>query len=464
MVPRLMNMKPGFQFVRFAMRCGVSVALFAALLASPALDASEAPEPYLKVERPNGDVSTLKVAARQFKRPKGDGPILWLTGVTHVGEPDYYGDLQRHLDAQSIVLFEGVGGGPTKPPRKKEADGGAKPGDRELHSVQTTLADSLGLVFQLETIDYTRPHFVNSDLSIAQIRRILEGDGKKKSEGSMPAKSPDRKQPSVPRKNPKSGAVGATESGAVGATESGAGRKPVAAQSKEPASKPLPEKRKELEKTGDSNVAEAATSARETGASAETEAGDGEVEGKDKDKQAAEQFDRMLSVMDGSSALGAMMDTMLRYIGTSPKLKAITRLMFIEVLGGLKGDLANTAAMPLELQEVMKALIYSRNEQVVEDLRAQMDKKTPPASISVFYGAGHMDDLERRIREDLGYEPIKDEWFTAFSVNTREAGVNVAEKALVRYIINIQMQVLNTPASGTKAAPGDEEARGAQGK
>ena len=38
-------------------------------------------------------------------------------------------------------------------------------------------------------------------------------------------------------------------------------------------------------------------------------------------------------------------------------------------------------------------------------------------SISVFYGAGHLPDLERRLCAELGYRPGADDWRTAFDVN-----------------------------------------------
>lgn len=445
MVGRLMNVRVKSRLGDL-LRGGVcALALGAGFVASAR--AAEDPGPYLRVVRPNADEVELQVVARQFKRPKGDGPIIWLTGVTHVGDVAYYEALQKHLDEQSIVLFEGVGGGPATPPKNRktepEAEGGAGQGgeDKELHSVQGTLADSLGLVFQLDTIDYTRPHFENSDLSIPQIRWLLSGNDEK-----------DMPQRSKPARRGRKGGAKAT-SDAPTAPEPKASR---AEPSKPAEREPEPAKAKR----GKEGQPKPQSIAGEGKTEPASEGGAGDVR-KDEGKpsQSAEQFDRLLQVMDGSSAMGAMVDSLLKFIGSSPKLKAITRLMFIEVLGGMKGDLANTAAIPPELREVIEVLIRSRNKQVILDLQAQLAKDTPPAAISVFYGAGHMDDLERRLVDELGYAPAKDEWFTAFDVNTREAGINLAEKALVNYIIKIQMQVLNTPAAGTQKSESREEAQ-----
>lgn len=385
----------------------LAVALFSAFRAGGA----EAPAPYLRVARPSSDEVKLEVVARQFKPVDGNGPIIWLTGVTHVGNVAYYDALQKHLDEQDVVLFEGVGERPPKPVKKVETKKRGVGDRKQMHSVQGTLADSLGLVFQLESIDYHRGHFKNSDLSVSQIRWLLSGG----EESELPERAsadlrerrmrPKRVKPSKPSNKspePKRG------------NDLGDGRSKAEPQSDEPPS----------------------------GSRSATSRGSDSQKGET--SQSAEQFDRMLSMMDGSSAMGAIVDSMLRFIGTSPKLKAITRLMFIEVLGGLKGDLANTQAIPPELREVIEVLIRSRNKEVVKDLRTELAKAQPPNSISVFYGAGHMDDLERRLREELNYAPGKDEWFEAFAVNTREAGINAAEKALIKYMLNIQMQMLNS--------------------
>ena len=82
-------------------------------------------------------------------------PVIWLVGVAHLGTPEYYGGLQKRLDAQTSVLFEGVGADQLTKGAKLDTDSG----------LQSQLARALGLVFQLDAIDYQRPNFHNSDLS-----------------------------------------------------------------------------------------------------------------------------------------------------------------------------------------------------------------------------------------------------------------------------------------------------------
>src|SRR5258708_1816052 len=66
------------------------------------------PEPYVRVSTAESNLIQLQIAVRQFVPLHGHGPAIWLTGVSHIGDSNYYAALQRHLDAQTLVLFEGV--------------------------------------------------------------------------------------------------------------------------------------------------------------------------------------------------------------------------------------------------------------------------------------------------------------------------------------------------------------------
>ena len=63
----------------------------------------------MRVARPDGDTVELQIAVRKFLPPRGDGPAIWLAGASHIGESNYYTALQAHLDARTLVLYEGVG-------------------------------------------------------------------------------------------------------------------------------------------------------------------------------------------------------------------------------------------------------------------------------------------------------------------------------------------------------------------
>ncbi|MBN2506301.1 MAG: hypothetical protein JXQ71_06370, partial [Verrucomicrobia bacterium] len=150
------------------------------------------PAPYMRVACPDAGTVELQIAVRRFGPARGGGPVVWLAGASHIGDPGYYAALQRHLDAQALVLYEGVKElNDTTPsparPGAKEADGrgGGGGGGSEDDSLQAGLARALGLVFQLDALDYSRPACRNSDLSVTQIQALLTG-----SRGVGPSPSP----------------------------------------------------------------------------------------------------------------------------------------------------------------------------------------------------------------------------------------------------------------------------------
>ena len=76
------------------------------------------------------------------------------------------------------------------------------------------------------------------------------------------------------------------------------------------------------------------------------------------------------------------------------------------------------------------------------NVSGQIGASAPPASISIFYGAGHMDDLERRVRREFGYRAESDLWLPAFTVDYAKAGLSVIEATLLRAMVQRQMQEL----------------------
>src|SRR5882672_1774711 len=68
--------------------------------AHASLAADSPPQPYMRVSRPDSNTVVLQIAARRFVPAKGRGPVVWLTGASHIGESNYFAALQRHLDTQ----------------------------------------------------------------------------------------------------------------------------------------------------------------------------------------------------------------------------------------------------------------------------------------------------------------------------------------------------------------------------
>ncbi len=321
-------------------------------------------EPFMRVTNGATGAVELQVAVRKLVPTNGVGPVIWLTGASHIGETNYYQQLQKHLDAQQLVLFEGIHargkGGATNQVEKTNSVAGAKPEPAkpeatepepptkpgERTNLQKEMAESLGLVFQLEAINYTGKNFRNSDLSVNEITAMLDKDD-------------------------------------------------------EPASPDSP-----------------------------------------KEKRKNEAFQTLLKAMEGNSMFSVLIKAGFKLIGGNPKFQAMTKLALIEALGGIRGDLSRMKSLPEDMQRLMEVLIQTRNEAVMKDLRVELKRAEPPASISVFYGAGHMDDLERRVRRELGYRVESELWLPAFTVDYVKAGLSVIEATILRTMVQRQMQEL----------------------
>ena len=146
--------------------------------------------------------------------------------------------------------------------------------------------------------------------------------------------------------------------------------------------------------------------------------------------------------MDGRSTLGVLLKGIMQFIGNSPKLQAMTKITLIETLGAMKGDPSRMKGMPAEMKQLMEVLIRERNKTVLEDLRAELKRAAPGSSIAIFYGAGHLADLEMRLRKDFKLRPAEELWLPAFSVNTTRAGLSNFEMNFLRSMIRSQLAPL----------------------
>ena len=147
------------------------------------------PQPYMRVTRAPGGVASLDIVIRELHGAKKRAPVIYLVGVSHIGDAAYYEAVQNRLEMMELVLFEGVRASEerTKPkPHDTSAPPPPKMPTRATNefSLQADLARSLGLEFQLDAIDYERPHFLNSDMTITQIAEILNPGVKLASPGT----------------------------------------------------------------------------------------------------------------------------------------------------------------------------------------------------------------------------------------------------------------------------------------
>lgn len=92
-------------------------------------------------------------------------------GAVHLGEKNYYADLNKRFAAYDAVLFELVSDGHNLPTM------GEQPQDSLLGTVQRAMCKLLGLSFQLDEINYQAKNFVHADLSPQELGDAMAARG-----------------------------------------------------------------------------------------------------------------------------------------------------------------------------------------------------------------------------------------------------------------------------------------------
>ncbi|MGI9474743.1 MAG: hypothetical protein ACR2NZ_24640, partial [Rubripirellula sp.] len=140
---------------------------------------SEAKKPeslYLRVQE--SDESKPRALQTAIVRYKGKadtpyaGKIVDLVGVVHIGQKEYYEDLNKRLSKYDAVLYELVAPDGTR----------IRPEDLQkrrsvIASMQSGMKDMLNLEYQLELIDYLAENFKHADMSPDEFVEDLERRG-----------------------------------------------------------------------------------------------------------------------------------------------------------------------------------------------------------------------------------------------------------------------------------------------
>ena len=135
--------------------------------------AKESATTFLRMTKTEDDKpKTLDTAVTTYRAATSDGISVDLIGAVHIGERDYYEQLNRLFDKYDVLLYELVAPEDTVIPR-----GGKREGTNPVAMLQDSAKNMLGLQSQLELIDYTKSHFVRADMTPAQIAEKMAERG-----------------------------------------------------------------------------------------------------------------------------------------------------------------------------------------------------------------------------------------------------------------------------------------------
>lgn len=130
--------------------------------------------PLLKITQDGGSKAQhLEVPILHYsKGSRFDDPIaVDFVGAVHLGEGDYYDDLNKRFQNYDVVLFELVSDGQNLPTIGEERQ------DSVLGSLQRAMCNLLGLQFQLDRINYEAKNFVHADLSPKELSDAMAARG-----------------------------------------------------------------------------------------------------------------------------------------------------------------------------------------------------------------------------------------------------------------------------------------------
>ena len=153
-----------------SLRSGTPVAILI-LLAVPALlglrSADESAE-YVRFVSAGKDAGRLETAIVDFEGP--GGAKVHLVAAIHIADKAYYDELSRTFELYDALLYELV---------KPSGDGpaGASQSMSFLSMFQRWMKDTLGLQFQLDAIDYTRPNFIHADMDLETFEKLQKERG-----------------------------------------------------------------------------------------------------------------------------------------------------------------------------------------------------------------------------------------------------------------------------------------------
>ena len=115
----------------------------------------------------------METSIVRYERKNADGEqiIVDLIGVVHIGEKDYYTELNDEFKNYDAILYELVAPKGTRIPRGGRAEGGVT---NPVAALQMGMQSMLGLEFQLEHIDYMANNLVHADMSPAEFAESME--------------------------------------------------------------------------------------------------------------------------------------------------------------------------------------------------------------------------------------------------------------------------------------------------
>ena len=132
---------------------------------------------YLRLAKDEqGKLLALEVAIVRFSKvsPKAGGrpTVVDLVGAVHIGEPEYYDQLNDEFETYDVVLFEMVAPKNVTIPKSPQSKN-----RHPVAAIQNMMTKMLELEYQLDGVDYQSQNFVHADMSPAEFSKSMKDRG-----------------------------------------------------------------------------------------------------------------------------------------------------------------------------------------------------------------------------------------------------------------------------------------------
>ena len=394
------------------------LAPMAAAQDTPLVAAPEAPKPYLRVtEERGGNVLKLEVAVREL-RAEGK-PTVFLAGAVHIGDRSFYEALQAFLDTQGVVLFEGV----------KPAGTGDIANDLDLSDAARVARTEHRLRFLgIAALAFKKEHGTSPE----SLGELAEGVSGRVAPFVKAAMDDAWGNPIALTRTP-AGKVDLASFGSDGEP----GGEGAAADLRLSDQAPITRdergegghglQQKLAETLGLVFQLDAMTHDHDNWRSSDMSI-----------DQVQQRLDEsganldVLGMLEGGSFGMKVAGFFLDFIAMLPGGSDMMKLAMLEVLSRADELLAASGE---ELAGLMDVILKDRNTVVLADLKKVVESEPDVKTIAVIYGAGHLVDLEQRLREDLGYAPAGDTWNAAITLDLRKAGMTPRDARMIRDLL-----------------------------
>ncbi len=393
---------------------------------SRAVSEAHKPEPYQRVHSESPDKVALQMAVREFAPPREGLPTIYLAGAVHIARPEFYAGLQEFLDAQDMVLFEGV-----KPP------GSGDPAlDLERAATNEQKARLTGRRVRLVAMAAER-YRAEHDGYPTSMKQLREGAERRIADllkvGVMDAWG-----------NPL--IFEAREKG-FDVYSLGADNQP-GGDGGDADIRYSDQKKLSRAETGDRGDGLQSKLAGALGVVFQLDAMDhNKPNWRNSDlsidqvqarlERAGADDSGLFSMLSGDSLGSKLVGFVLNMLSARPEDQAKLRIMMIEMIS-MADQLMDAA--PGGMGAMMRVILDDRNEVVLLDLRRLVDSEDPPGTIAVIYGAGHLPAIETALVRELGYRPAGDVWHTAMESDAGSAGMTVRDFTQFRTMIGTMME------------------------